>query len=162
MIAALSFGSDAAHVQSLIRIPCLLLPIMLSHFQSTKKQYLTVPTYKRVIQRGDTITKIIKRAGVGQNAKDLKEQIDRLIEADTNILALDLIEPKSIIQLWITQDKKIQRLGLTINAAHQVIYFLLKIITSSTKRFTVMVYGASRPLQVKSKKFFMSLPVKHD
>jgi murein DD-endopeptidase len=102
-------------------------PSELDYKQSTAEKSPKSESKLRVIEhkvrRGDTLSKILKRFGIGKNNQDYKAQLESLMEADLDILVLDVIKIKQKVQLWIDEDNQLQKIAVTLNPARQVVFF---------------------------------------
>ncbi|WP_394131120.1 peptidoglycan DD-metalloendopeptidase family protein [Shewanella maritima] len=74
------------------------------------------PSYSRIIETGDTLSKLFEYAKFDQ------QTMYRVLEADLQVLALDTLMPGNRIQFWDNEQGELQQLELYFNPAHQVVF----------------------------------------
>ena len=105
--------------------------ILNSEFEAIESNQTHIPTNKTVspshqytIKKGDTFAKLVKRSGAGNFKKDkFKAQLEQVMEADMNLLALDNIEVGHKVNMWIDDKYQLNRIELITSPAKKVIYF---------------------------------------
>lgn len=80
------------------------------------------PTHTYVIKKGDTLAKLFLKAGIGNNLSEMKKQLEQLMDADNELLALETIEPQQTLKLTIDKHHRLERLELVYNPAKKVIF----------------------------------------
>jgi murein DD-endopeptidase len=80
------------------------------------------PTHTYVIKRGNTLAKLFLKSGIGTNLNQMKIQLEQLMDADNELLALETIEPNQTLKLTIDANHHLQRLELIYNAAKRVVF----------------------------------------
>ena len=84
----------------------------------------TLPSHQYTIKKGDTLAKLVQRSGVGNyNKEKFKKQLEQVMEADLNILALDVIEVGNKLNLWVDDKHQLNRIELILNPAKKIIYY---------------------------------------
>ncbi|MGK0409582.1 MAG: murein DD-endopeptidase [Shewanella psychromarinicola] len=78
------------------------------------------PILNRVIESGDTLSRLFELAGIDQRT------MYKVLEADLEVLALDTLLPGNRIQFWDNADGELDKLELYFNPAHQVVFTRFK------------------------------------
>jgi murein DD-endopeptidase len=78
------------------------------------------PILNRVIESGDTLSRLFELAGIDQRT------MYKVLEADLEVLALDTLLPGNRIQFWDNANGELDKLELYFNPAHQVVFTRFK------------------------------------
>ena len=74
------------------------------------------PQFTFTIVRGDTLSKLFSKAGV------TKAEMQKVLAADLDVLALDTVTVGNKIEFWIDKKRQLQKLVVIFNRANKVIY----------------------------------------
>ena len=111
----------------------------------------TTPVLDRVIQSGDTLSKLFELAGIDQKT------MYTVLEADLDVLALDTLLPGNRIQFWKNPKGQLQKLELYFNPAHQVVFTRYKDGSFSVKDINIKGIWQNRIVSGKiNGSFYMS------
>ncbi|GLP95913.1 peptidoglycan DD-metalloendopeptidase family protein [Paraferrimonas sedimenticola] len=76
------------------------------------------PQWQTVIERGDNLSALFKRAGLSSQI------LHKVMQADAAILALDTLRPGHELKLWKNDRGELTQLELVFSRAHQVVFSL--------------------------------------